>query len=348
MKRIVMAAVLLGLFAAAVLAGACGGTEVPTGAVAVVGDETVTQQQFDDILAQAKAQYASAEGDPEFPPEGSPEYDQLKSSIVTYLVQNAMIAQKAAEMDLAVTDKELDDRIKQITEQYGGQKKLDELLEKQGVTMDQLTTQLRAQMLGEKVQTKITDEIAISDKQIKDYFNDPANKAQFEVPDTVTARHVLVKTKAEALEVQKLLEADASDANWKAVAKKYSEDPSSKDTGGDLGTFDKSRMVEPFADAAFDLEVNTVSVPVKTQYGWHVIEVTEKTPGSTKTFDEAKDMIEQSLRFEQATKAWEEWLKTTKEELGIAYALGFDPAELTASPSPAGSAAGSASPAAAE
>ena len=86
----------------------------------MVGDQTVTQQQFDDIWAQAKAQYAATQGAPEFPKEGSAEYDQLKSSIVTYLVQNALIAQEAAKMKVSVTEKELADRITHLPGELSG------------------------------------------------------------------------------------------------------------------------------------------------------------------------------------------------------------------------------------
>ena len=109
--------------------------------------------------------------------------------------------------------------------------------------MDQLKTQLEAQMLQEAVQAKVGEDAKVTDEQIKAYYDDPDNKAQFVVPDTVDARHVLVETKAKAEKVQPLLAADNSDANWKKVAKKYSIDPGTKDKGGDLGSFPKGRMV---------------------------------------------------------------------------------------------------------
>ena len=133
------------------------------------------------------------------------------------------------------------------------------------------------------------------------------------MPDTVTARHVLVNTKAEAEKVQKLLAADNSDANWKKVAKQYSIDPGTKDKGGDLGTFPKGRMVPEFEKVAFSIKPGIVSAPVKTQFGWHVIEVTKKTPGSTKTFEEAKPMIEQTLKFQLQTKAWDDLARRRRE-----------------------------------
>jgi len=344
MKKVIVTAVLLGLLASAFVFAACGGNSVPTGAIASVGDATVTQEQFDQIWAQAKAQYASQQGAPPFPKEGSAGYDQLKASIVTYLVQNELIKQQAAGMGVTVTQKQLDERVKQITQQVGGQKKLDELLKKQGVTMDQLTTQLEAQMLQEALRTKVGENAKVTEAQIKAYYNDPNNKQQFVVPDSVDARHVLVDTKAKAEKVQQLLAADNSDANWNKVAKQYSTDPGSKDKGGSLGNFPKGRMVPEFDKVAFSIKPGTISVPVKTQFGWHVIEVTKKTPGSSKTFEEAKSMIEQSLKFQLQAKAWETWLADAMKQADIKYGSGFDPKMLTASPSPSGSAAPAPSP----
>jgi len=346
MKKLIVGVVVLALVVPALALSACGTKKVPAGAIAAVGDGVVTQEQFDQIWKQAEAQYASQEGAPEFPEEGSLHYNQLKASIVNYLVQNEIIKQRAAEMGVTVTDKAFDERMKQIVQQVGGQKKLDKLLAQQAVTQEQLEQQLKAQMLQDEVQKKVYSEIKISEADLKKFFEDPGNEAQFNVPESVDARHVLVKTKAEAEKVRALLEADHSDANWKKVAKQYSTDPGSKNNGGDLGNFPKGRMVKPFEDAAFDLAVGEISQPVKTQFGWHVIEVTGKTPGSKQTFEQAKPSIEQQLKYQEQATAWEDWLKQATKDAGVVYAPGFDPALLTASPSPAASPSGPPSPAA--
>jgi parvulin-like peptidyl-prolyl isomerase len=337
MKKVIVAAVLLGLLASALAFAACGGNQVPAGAIASVGSATVTQEQFDQILAQAKAQFASQQGAPPFPKEGTADYDKLKANIVNYLVQNELIKQQAADMDVTVTQKQLDERIKQIIEssQIGSRKKLDALLKKQGVTMEQLRTQLEAQMLQDAVRAKVGADAKVTEAQLKAYFNDPANKAQFVVADSVDARHVLVDKKADAVKVQKLLAADPSDANWAKVAKKYSIDTTTKDKGGVLGTFGKGRMVPAFDTVAFSIKPGTISVPVKSQFGWHVIEVTKKTPGSSQTYEEAKPTIEQALKFQLQAKAWETWLAEAQKKAELMYADGFDPKTLTASPSPA-------------
>jgi foldase protein PrsA len=339
MKKLIVGVALLVLVLPALLA-ACGGGDikVPAGAIAAVGSGVVTQEQFDQIWKQAEAQYKSQAGAPAFPKEGSAQYKQLKASIVNYLVQNQVIKDKAAEMNVTVTDKQFQDRMKQIVQQVGGQAKLDKLLKQQNVTQAQLEEQLKAQMLQDAVQQKVYSGIKVSQADIEKYFNNPANKSQFNVPESVDARHILVKTKAEAEKVRALLEADNSDANWKKVAAQYSTDTGSKNNGGSLGNFPKGRMVKPFEDAAFALKVGQISEPVKTQFGYHIIEVTKKTPGSKQTLEQAKTTIEQQLKYQKQSTAWEAWLKKAMAAIGIAYAPGFDPGTLTASPSPAASA----------
>jgi parvulin-like peptidyl-prolyl isomerase len=339
MKKVIVAAVLLGLLAATFVFAACGGNSVPAGAIATVGDATVTQEQFDQIWAQAKAQNASQQGAPPFPKEGTAQYDQYKASIVNYLVQNEIIKQQAAKMDISVTEKEYKDYLAQGIKSLGGEKKLDAWLKQQGLTRDQLKTLQMPALLQGKVQAKVAADAKVTEAQIKAYWDDPANKSQFVVPDSVEARHVLVNTKAEAEKVRQLLAADNSDANWKRVAKQYSDDTTNKDKGGSLGSFPQGRMVPEFDKVAFSIKPGTVSAPVKTQWGWHVLEVTKKTPGSTKTYEESKSMIEQYLKSQLQAKAWTDWLAKVTKDVGIVYAAGFDPKTLTASPSPSGSAA---------
>lgn len=335
MKRLVLAVALVALLAVPLTAAACGGNEVPAGAIAAVGDGVVTQEQFDEIMAQAKAQYASQEGAPEFPEEGTASYNQLVASIVSYLVQNELIAQQAEEMDVTVSEKELTDRMAQIEESVGGAKKLKKLLKQQAVTLEQLEAQVESSMLSDAVKAKVYEDVEISDEKIKEYFENPDNAAQFEQPETRDTRHVLTKTQAQAEEARELLLADASDENWAKVAKEYSTDPGSKDSGGALGPVSKGQMVAPFEKATWKLDVNEISVPVKSQFGWHVIEVTKVTPAKTQTFEEAKETIRQTMLYQEQATAWTDWLEQAEKDAEIAYAAGFDPDILTAPATPA-------------
>lgn len=338
MKKLLVAAVVLLAFAAMLLVSACGDKEVPAGAIAVVGDQNVTQEEFDAIVEQAKTAYTAQKA--EFPAADSAQFDALKANIVEYLVKAELISQKAAEMDVKLESSEIDDRIKSYVEYAGSQKEYEKLLKQQGVTEEDLRSQLEVMMLEEKVRAKVGESIEITEEDLKTYFDNPDNAAQF--AGTVTARHVLVKTKAQAEQVQSLLEADSGDANWKKVAKQYSTDPGSKDNGGSLGTFQKGRMVEEFSNAAFALKTGEISEPVKTTFGYHIIEVTAKTPPTK--YEDAKAGIEQQLKYQREGEVWQKWLDEAMASAEILYAAGYNPTELTASPSPAATPPASATP----
>jgi foldase protein PrsA len=334
MRRTLFAALLVALVLLVPLLAACG-KDVPQGAIAAVGDDVVTQEQFDEIMDQAKAQYSSQEGAPPFPEEGTAEYNQLKASIVNYLVQNAIVEQNAEKLDVTVTEEDVDTRYTEIEAQVGSKKKLEELLKEQNVTEEQLREQIADQMLLDAVRQKVYEDVAISDAQAKEYFENPENKGQFEQAETRDMRHILTETKAEATKAYSELESDPdSDKVWENVAKKYSTDPGTKDSGGALGSWPAGRMVPEFDEIAFALEVDELSEPVKSPFGWHVIQVTKVTPGSNQTFDQAKELIKQTLLYQEQATAWDTWLEKATEEAEVVYAAGYDPNELTASPVP--------------
>ena len=108
----------------------------------------------------------------------------------------------------------------------------------------------------------------------------------------VRARHILVETEDEA---KKALARGKGREDFAKVAGEVSKDPGSKTDGGDLGFFTKDRMVAPFAEAAFKMEPNQISEPVKTQFGWHVIQVEEKRTNPVPTFEEMKEQVESYL-----------------------------------------------------
>ena len=224
-------------------------------------------------------------------------------------------------------------------------KEYEKLLEQMKMTEEQLRQQVAVQQLKVQLQDEVGKSVTVSDEEIKAYYEDPDHAEEFVVEETVDVRHVLVKTKAEALKVKALLEADSSDANWKKVAAEYSTDPGSKSNGGLYTAVPRGRMVKEFENAAFSLKIGEISDPVKSSYGYHVMETTKKTPGSTTSLEDAKEGIEAQLKQEKQAKAWEEWIAKLEEDVKVVYALGFNPDELTASPSPAAtSASPSASP----
>lgn len=138
-----------------------------------------------------------------------------------------------------------------------------------------------------------------------------ARKQEFSTDETVRARHILVSTQGsdekKALEKIKMVADKAKTEDFAKLAGQYSDDPGSKNKGGDLGSFTKDKMVEEFSEVAFELPIGQVSEPVKTQYGYHLIKVESKKPASTRTYEEVRnELASQEIARERSRSAVEE------------------------------------------
>jgi peptidyl-prolyl cis-trans isomerase D len=134
---------------------------------------------------------------------------------------------------------------------------------------------------------------------------------QYQVPNRVHVDHILLmtvgKTPAEVEEIHQkaedvLKQANKKGANFEELAKKYSEDPGTKDKGGDLGWITQGQTVPEFEKVAFGLPKGSISDLVKTQYGFHIIKILDKETAHTKTFDEVKDAIRAPLMLAKADR----------------------------------------------
>lgn len=154
--------------------------------------------------------------------------------------------------------------------------------------MEQQRRQLLAQQfVRQEVESKL------SAKAIQRFFNQ--NKIRYRT-DEVRAFHILVKTEAEAKEVYEKAKKAKNDAEFQALAKQFSTDPSVKQNLGDLGFFTRSRMVPEFAEAAFKMKKGEISQPVKTAFGYHIIKLVEKKAGAEAKFDAVQAKAKNDLR----------------------------------------------------
>ena len=320
----VLAALALGVAAAG-----CGGDdddeasgEVPADAIALVGDRAIPKSEYDRLLSQAEATYEAREQ--EFPAAGTPEFAQLRNALVRSLVEQAQFEIAAEELGITVTDEELDTRLEELKEQFfeGDEAKYQEELEKQGLTEEQVLKDLRTRMLSEKIFEEITSEVQVSDADVQAYYEE--NTTQFEQPASREVRHILVKNKAKADEIHAQLE---NGGDFAKLAKQFSQDPASKDEGGNF-TAQKGATVAPFDKVAFELETGELSQPVKTQFGWHIIEaVGDVEEASTQPLSEVEEQISTTLLEEKKNTRINEWVAELQERFAdlIVYAPGFEP-----------------------
>ncbi len=164
----------------------------------------------------------------------------------------------------------------------------------------------------------------VNEAEIKKYYAE--HKDEFAEPEMVKARHILVRVKdskdqkswkaarKKLLEIKKKID---KGADFAEMAKQFSEDPGSKDRGGDLGYFPKGRMVKSFETAAFSLKKGEVSDLVKTPFGYHLIKVEDRKPGSTKSLDQVRRQIEEKLVKEKQREAVESMIAALKKKYSV-------------------------------
>ena len=330
MKQLRIFSVLAVSLVSVSLVAACGGDEgVPSDAVAVVAGQEIPRDQYDALWAQTKAGYKQQGKD--VPKAGTPEWTSLKANIVQYLVQRAQFEEKAKELGIVITDKELDDELAKIKKDFfqGSDKKMQAQLKTSNITLESLKRDIRAKVVQQKLYEKVTGDLTVTEKEIRDYYDE--HQELYGQPESRTVRHILVKKKERADDLYAQLKDGASFAQ---LAKKYSDDPGSAAQGGKL-TVSKGQTVPEFDKLAFELDTDELAEPVHTQYGWHVIQaLSDIKPAKAQPFDKVKEQIKAQLLETKKSDKMTKWVDGVKKELGdeTTYQVGFaPPADATTS-----------------
>ncbi len=317
------------VLAAVALAGCGGGgssAELRSSDVAVVGGTQISKSQFDDLMATAKRSFQSQGR--AFPKQGTQEYATLKTQAVTLLVQQAEREEKAGDLGIEITSKQVDDRLAQIKKQYfgGSEKKYLAQLKAQGLSDAQVRRDVKAQLLSEKIFADVTKDVKVSDGDVHAYYK--GHPSLYRQPESREVRHVLVKDKAKADQLWTQLKS-GQDAVWCKLAKQYSQDTGSKTQCGKL-TVSKGQTVPEFDSMAFQLKTKAVSRPIKTTYGWHVIQALgDIQPAKTTPEKQVADSIRQQLLQTKKNEAMTKWVSSTEKEFcdgsDLKYQTGFKP-----------------------
>jgi parvulin-like peptidyl-prolyl isomerase len=310
---------------------ACGGgdDDVPSDAVAIVADEPIAKADFNALMRRAEAG-AKAQGR-KFPDAGTPEYAQLKRQALDILTQREEYEQEAQDFGIEVKDSDVDKRLEQLKKQYfaGNDKRYQTQLKQSGLVEEDLRQDIRSQLIAEKIYNEVTKGVKVTEKDIQSHYT--KNKQQYTQPETRDIRHILVGEKQRALADRLYDQVKANPSRFAALAKQHSKDPGSKNQGGKL-TIVRGQTVAPFDQTAFLMRVGQISRPVKTQYGFHVIQaIGEIKPAKTTPLKDVKNAIRQQLLQTKKNDRMNKWVQETKKEYRekIRYQVGFAPPKTT-------------------
>ena len=273
-------------------------------------------------------------------------YRAFEQGLAEYLVIMEVLRQEAPAFTIAVTEQDVQNQLEQVKQFFqGDEKRFAEALKKQSMTLEQLTQSIRDSLLFERMKAAVTKGVTVTEEEAKAYYE--AHKADYMEQESRKTRHILIAPVPPAADGAAIL--TATQADWDAAkaeaekvrseiqngadfvteAQKYSDDAVTKESGGELGMVIRGQMVPAFEEAVFSLKKGELSQPVKTQYGYHLIEVTDITPEKQLAYDEVKENIESSLLAQKQSETWQAWLAKKQAELGVKYREGFRPASTT-------------------
>jgi foldase protein PrsA len=294
---ILFGALFVLLFVGFAVAEGLGSPSVPSGDVALVEgvpEEVghISQKNFDRALVQQIAQAKLKKA----PEAGSDKYEELKEAALGELLDQAWIQGQAEELDISVTDKQVEDELATIKKQsFGTEKKFEKFLEESKFNQEDVNDRVRLQLLSTQIQEKVSKEAPQpSSAEIEAYY-EAEKEAQFTTPESRDVRLILNKEKKKILAAQKEIEADNSAQNWKKVAAKYSSDPTSKSKGGLQEGITKEFLQEPLKAAVFNTATGELTGSVKYQTNYVLVEVVKLNPEKVQSLDEVKSQIESTL-----------------------------------------------------
>jgi len=320
--------------------------EEPVSNIAVtVNGVDITEEQVQKLLQPQLARMAQQ--NQQIPPALKQTLEkQLRQQALERLIVLQLLDKKVKEANIVVTDEELNQHIQRIASTQRtpiSVEQLKTIVEQQGYIFDQWKDEVRKQLAQLKLfKSQSPDNINITEEDAKKYYDE--NPKEFATPEKVRASHILIKpetvegsteatpeAKATAkTKAEGLLKQINDGGDFAELAKANSDCPSSA-RGGDLNFFGKGQMVAPFEKAAFEMEKGKVSDIVETRFGYHIIKVTDRTPASTTTFDQAKAGIIQKLTQRKQTGLINKYIDSIKAEANIVYPPGKEP---TPAPSP--------------
>lgn len=349
---------LVTLAVSAMLFAGCG---LKSGeAIIKVNGQKITQGQFDtEFDKQAGSGIAKAFGIDVKDDKNSFLYMLIKERVINELIVRTLLDEEMAKRGITVSNKDVDDAVKEIIDKLGSKEQLDALLKQHGVSNAEFKKDLKEEVKMKKL-SKELGTVSVSDAEAKKFYND--NISKFKHPDKVRAAHILISVNPQEIEEviksdpsnknldeaavkakiaeevkakeakagQLLAEAKKNPSQFAKLAKENSEDTATANKGGDLGFFSEKEMVPEFSKAAFSMKPNTISdKPVKTQFGYHIIMVTDRSAAGQDPFEKVKPSIKAYLENQKQIENIDKLTESLKKSAKIEYLdPSFDPANI--------------------
>ena len=297
-------------------AGPAGASEVVERVLIHVNSRIITQGLFDSRYEQLIRE--------EGPPASSAKAEETRKKLLEELVNEALLEDRARDLDLITTDKEVEDQIRRLKEQnkVTTDEEFDKALASSGLNVERLRDQIRRSMtLQRVVGREVNSKVDYSDDALRATYE--REKETWRIPEKAHLAEILISKSTDSsgagtAEKRAREAADALKAGTKfeQVVKDVS-DGATKNRGGDLGWVARGELVPEIDRAVFALPVGTVSDPISTKFGWHLVKVVEKAPVSYRPFTEVKAELLKREQETQFQKRLNEYLDKIRQDAVI-------------------------------
>lgn len=290
--------------------------------VAVVNGREVSRSLFERQLQQQMQMY-QAQG----MQINAEQQAMLEEQLVDQLIARELVLQDGAARGIAPSAEDVQAELDAIRAQFPSEEAFEEALAQQNLTLAEIERNIAEQIIIEEIlESDVLADARVDEAAAREFYDE--NPSFFETPDQVRASHILVLTqgatddeRAEARETIEMILGRLQDGeSFEELAQQYSEDGTAQ-RGGDLGFFGRGQMVGEFEQAAFNLDVGQTSGIVETQFGYHIVRVTDRMDAGIQSFDEVQGQIEQFLGQEQQQNAFESYIERLREAADIEILL---------------------------
>ncbi len=234
--------------------------------------------------------------------QGAPPMTDLREKALENLISRQLLLETSRKAGVKIEDAAVEEKLQNAIQSFPDKKTFEAVLKRENVTEGELKLEIRSNLAIQKyMEDEVKSKIEVSKEEVGEFYE--KNPLLFKHPEMVKASHILIKTgekeddakKAEARKKIEEVEKQVKEGkDFAELAKTYSECPS-KENGGDLGFFRRGQMVKPFEDVAFSLKPGEVSSIVETQFGYHLIKVSEAKPEGTYPLEEVEPKIKEDL-----------------------------------------------------